>query len=91
MSNIRAAAESQQRQQDKSQNRNNCDTWRDTIPNKIKKVMRIAFQNINGFGTSKKYCKAERIREFMEEKEIEVGKLAKVPYNSILQEYKIED
>jgi hypothetical protein len=31
------------------------------------------------------------VRHYMEEKEIDVAKLAKVPYNSILQEYKIED
>jgi hypothetical protein len=31
------------------------------------------------------------VRHYMKEKEIVVAKLAKVPYNSILQEYKIED
>ena len=76
-----AAAVLQQRQQDKSQQSNDCSIWGDPLPKKGNEVMRIAFQNINGFGTSKKECKAERIREFMEEHEVDVFGMAEMNVN----------
>ena len=81
MNDSRAAAELQQRLQDKSQNTNDCGTWGDIMPRKDKEIIRIAFQNINGFGITKKDCKAERIREFMEENSIDIFGMAEMNVN----------
>ena len=57
-------------------------TWGDKMDEKkSEKVIRIAFQNINGFGHTKGSIKQSEIREFMQEKEIDVYGLSEINVN----------
>ena len=80
MSNTEPAVELQQRQQEFSENKD-CSTWGDKIGTKANEVVRISFQNINGFGYKYKDRKAERIREYMEEIEVDIMLMAEINVN----------
>ena len=57
-------------------------TFGDKIENiKSKDVIRVCFQNINGFGISRTSNKSEMIRKMMEEKELDIMVMAEVNVN----------
>ena len=57
-------------------------TFGDKIENtKSKDIIRVCFQNINGFGISRKSNKSEMIRKMMEEKELDIMAMAEVNVN----------
>ena len=58
-----------------------CRIWGDTSKNKEGKVLRISFQNINGFGYGQDEFKAEDIRRLIQEREIDICLLAEMNVN----------
>ena len=81
MNTYEAATVPQQGLQDKEVNNKNCGHWGDKLNSKVKEIVRISFQNINGFGSEAESSKKEDIRRFMEDKEIDVMALAEMNVN----------
>ena len=79
MSPYVAAVESQQRLQKDTEQI--CDTWGDGIKDKVSNNIRLVFQNIRGFGSEQGNCKAEGIREFMEEYKVDVMAMSEMNIN----------
>ena len=81
MNTYEAVTVPQQGLQDKEVNNKNCGHWGDKLNSKVKEIVRISFQNINGFGSEAESSKKEDIRRFMEDKEIDVMALAEMNVN----------
>ena len=81
MSSIEAAAGLQQRQQDKLGMSINCNIWGEQLSKKSDHNIRLIFQNIRGFGTEKEDSKAEHIRQFINEHEVDIMAMSEMNVN----------
>jgi exonuclease III len=70
----------QAEQQNKNRRTGN-EIWGDKISKNKNKLIRITFQNIRGFGTTKDSVQSESIREFIEEYNIDIYMMAEVNVN----------
>ena len=81
MNTLEAETVPQQGLQDKSNNDKICGQWGDKLSRKVNEIVRISFQNINGFGSEAENSKKEDLRQFMSDNDIDVMLMAEMNVN----------